>query len=157
MANSGKKTVLFVCLGNICRSPIAEAVFRQLVIKEGKEHEWEIDSAAVGPYHIGLKSERRAQQTAKKFGTPMDHTVRQVNKQDFYKFQYIFGFDLDNISDLTGMKPKDSNTTVELLGSYDPNNKSQNIDDPYYGDNIEDFEEVYHQCVAACKNFLAKH
>ncbi|KAG0726206.1 Low molecular weight phosphotyrosine protein phosphatase [Chionoecetes opilio] len=131
MANSteGKK-VLFICLGNICRSPIAEAVFNHMVKERGLAG-WEVDSGAIGSWHVGLGPDRRAVTTMKKHDIHMSHKARQLKKADFSHYDYIFGMDHDNITDIKDMGPKTYSTCVELFGSYDPQ-KELLIRDPYY-------------------------
>ncbi|KAM9356135.1 low molecular weight phosphotyrosine protein phosphatase isoform 1-T1 [Pholidichthys leucotaenia] len=157
MAASGSKSVLFVCLGNICRSPIAEAVFRKMATDVGAVDKWRIDSAATSTYEIGSDPDYRGQACMKRHGVPMRHVARQVTKDDFMSFEYILCMDETNLSDLKSKakKVKDCRAKIELLGSYDPQNQ-RIIKDPYYGRD-EDFETVYEQCVRCCKAFLEKN
>ncbi|CAH1254894.1 ACP1 [Branchiostoma lanceolatum] len=151
-AQSGKKSVLFVCLGNICRSPIAEAVFTHLVREKGQLDQWEINSAATIDMHVGKRADPRTRACLEKHSVPYGHIVRQVTEGDFTKFQYILGMDHNNISNLKHIQPPNSTATVKLLGSYDPEGKEV-IEDPYYGED-SDFERVYQQCVRCCTAFL---
>ncbi|XP_022369150.1 low molecular weight phosphotyrosine protein phosphatase isoform X2 [Enhydra lutris kenyoni] len=156
MAEPVPKSVLFVCLGNICRSPIAEAVFRKLVTDRKLSDHWRIDSAATSTYEIGNPPDYRGQSCMKKHGIPMSHTARQVTKEDFATFDYILCMDESNLRDLNrkSNQIKNCKAKIELLGSYDPQNQLI-IEDPYYG-NESDFETVYQQCVRCCKAFLEK-
>ncbi|KAJ3607114.1 hypothetical protein NHX12_026628 [Muraenolepis orangiensis] len=154
MAADTGKSVLFVCLGNICRSPIAEAVFHKMATDAGVVDKWRIDSAATSTYEIGSTPDHRGQACMKTHSVPMSHIARQVTKEDFENFDYILGMDDSNMSDLR-KKAKSVNNCrakIELLGSYDPQ-KQRTIKDPYYG-REEDFETVYVQCVRCCKVFL---
>uniref|UniRef100_A0A1A8MX85 Low molecular weight phosphotyrosine protein phosphatase n=3 Tax=Nothobranchius TaxID=28779 RepID=A0A1A8MX85_9TELE len=154
MADSDTKSVLFVCLGNICRSPIAEAVFRKMASDAGVADKWRIDSAATSTYEIGNPPDFRGLACMKKHGVPMRHVARQVTKEDFTSFDYILCMDESNLSDLKrkAKSVKNTKATVELLGKFDPQ-KQLIINDPYYGSD-QDFEKVYEQCVRCCKAFL---
>merc|ERR1711862_999191 len=123
--NSG--SVLFVCLGNICRSPIAEAVFAHLLRERGLERRWITDSAATSDWNVG----------------------------NFYDWDFIFAMDEENVRNLNRVRPSDARGVVRLLGDYDPEGVKI-IEDPYYGDE-KDFETVYEQCVRCCSAFLDEH
>ncbi|XP_053499387.1 low molecular weight phosphotyrosine protein phosphatase isoform X2 [Ictalurus furcatus] len=157
MAAAGGKSVLFVCLGNICRSPIAEAVFRKMATDSGAVDKWRIDSAATSTYEIGNPPDYRGAACMKKHGVPMRHVARQVTKEDFATFEYILCMDESNLRDLKKKANGVNNckARIELLGSYDPE-KQLHIQDPYYG-NEQDFEKVYEQCVRCCKVFLERN
>ncbi|XP_033504652.1 low molecular weight phosphotyrosine protein phosphatase isoform X1 [Epinephelus lanceolatus] len=157
MAVSGNKSVLFVCLGNICRSPIAEAVFTKMATDAGVVDKWRIDSAATSTYEIGNSPDYRGQACMKSHGVPMRHVARQVTKDDFLSFEYILCMDENNLRELNrkAKQVKNDHAKIELLGSYDPQ-KQLIINDPYYGSD-EDFEKVYQQCVRCCKAFLERN
>eukprot|EP00066_Takifugu_rubripes_P006730 XP_003971729.1 PREDICTED: low molecular weight phosphotyrosine protein phosphatase isoform X2 [Takifugu rubripes] len=154
MAAAGSKSVLFVCLGNICRSPIAEAVFRKMATDTGVVDKWRIDSAATSTYEIGNPPDDRGQTCMRKHGVAMRHTARQVTKDDFMTFDYILCMDESNLRELNRKvkSVKNCKAKIELLGSYDPQ-KQLIIKDPYYGSD-NDFEMVYQQCVRCCEAFL---
>ncbi|XP_074660735.1 low molecular weight phosphotyrosine protein phosphatase-like [Tubulanus polymorphus] len=147
------KSVLFVCLGNICRSPMAEEIFRQMVKQKGELDEWKIDSAALGSWHIGSQPEKRGCKNMEQHKMPMNHMCRQVHKDDFKNFKYIFGFDNENISELKRMRPANSESIVKLLGDYDPEG-IKIIRDPYYDSGDKGFEDCYQQSSRCCKAFL---
>ncbi|KAM6954125.1 low molecular weight phosphotyrosine protein phosphatase isoform 1-T1 [Aplochiton taeniatus] len=157
MAANGGKSVLFVCLGNICRSPIAEAVFCKMATDAGVADKWRIDSAATSTYEIGSSPDHRGQACMKRHSVPMRHVARQVTKDDFMSFDHVLCMDESNLSDLKkkANSVKTSKAKIELLGSYDPE-KQLIIKDPYYGSD-EDFEKVYEQCVRCCKVFLEQN
>ncbi|XP_066569591.1 low molecular weight phosphotyrosine protein phosphatase isoform X2 [Amia ocellicauda] len=154
MASNSGKSVLFVCLGNICRSPIAEAVFRKMATDEAVSNHWRIDSAATSTYEIGNSPDYRGLACMKKHGVSMNHVARQVTKEDFATFDHILCMDESNLRDLNrkANQVKNCKAKIELLGTYDPE-KQLIIKDPYYGSD-EDFETVYEQCVRCCKAFL---
>ncbi|KAL6265445.1 low molecular weight phosphotyrosine protein phosphatase 1-like isoform X1 [Pogonomyrmex barbatus] len=154
---SEKKRVLMVCLGNICRSPIAEAVFRNEMNKRGLQHQWEVDSAALIGYHTGKIPDNRALSTLKENGiTNYSHRARQIEQTDFDKYDWIFGMDHENIKNLKQLKPKNSQAKVELLGSYNSSGDPI-IRDPYYDYNSVGFQRVYEQCLASVTAFLNKY
>ncbi|CAN8025098.1 unnamed protein product, partial [Ixodes persulcatus] len=157
--------------GNICRSPIAEAVFRQVAKERGVLAEWNIDSAGTGGKHVGSNPDRRAIQCLRDHNVEMDHRARQarntftprrlrkynfvhqVTLDDFRDFQYIFAMDNDIMTDLTDMAPESSKAKVELLGKYDPEGQAT-IRDPYKDSGSQDFEKVYAQCFRCCNAFF---
>ncbi|XP_028858573.1 low molecular weight phosphotyrosine protein phosphatase isoform X2 [Denticeps clupeoides] len=157
MAGSSRKSVLFVCLGNICRSPIAEAVFRKMATDSGIVDNWRIDSAATSDWNTGSTPDTRGVACLRKHGTETDHRARQVTKDDFLSFDFILCMDESNLRDLNkkANTVKNFKAKVELLGTYDPE-KQLIIKDPYYGSD-EDFESVYEQCVRCCKAFLERN
>ncbi|CAG0897158.1 unnamed protein product [Cyprideis torosa] len=138
--------------GNICRSPIAEAVFAELADAE----EWDCDSAAIGPWHIGKAPDPRARSVMGKYDLKRKHKARQIRGSDFMEFDYIFGMDEDNMADLEAEKPKGSKAHLLLLGEFDPEGE-RIIRDPYYDRGSEGFEKCYQQCVRSIKGFLEKH
>lgn len=140
--------VLIVCLGNICRSPMGEAVLRK--VAKDREIDIIVDSAGTGAYHVGDEPDERTTDTCKKFGVPISHEARQVREGDFYSFTHILASDTSNLNDLLRKKPDDSTAEVKLWGSY-LDNKS--IPDPYYG-GIKGFESIYDQCVKLSNAFL---
>ncbi|KAB0380514.1 hypothetical protein FD755_008298 [Muntiacus reevesi] len=144
MAEQVTKLVLFVCLGNICQSPIAEAVFRKLVTDQNISDNWRIDSVATSTYELGNPPDYRGQACMKKHGY----------QRRLATFDYILCMDESNLRDLNrkSNQVKNCRAKIELLGSYDPQ-KQLIIEDPYYG-NDADFETVYQQCVRCCRAFL---
>ncbi|GCB70152.1 low molecular weight phosphotyrosine protein phosphatase isoform X1 [Scyliorhinus torazame] len=150
----GQQSVLFVCLGNICRSPIAEAIFRKLATDQGIINKWMIDSAGVIDFNVGNSPDSRALNCIRQHGTETTHKARQVTKNDFLTFDYMLCMDESNLRDLKRMadKVKNYKSEIKLLGSFDPENHLI-IQDPYYG-NDADFEDVYQQCLRCCTAFL---
>lgn len=152
------KSVLFVCLGNICRSVMAESILKHMVAEKGQENDWIIDSAATSDYEIGSTPDPRTNQTLRGKEIPeSDHIARQIKKKDFSKFHYIFGFDESNMHKLNRLKPSDSSAVVKMFGEYGAHSEDDKvIHDPYYSDGMAAFNRVYDQCYRSCKVFLEK-
>ncbi|XP_055385050.1 low molecular weight phosphotyrosine protein phosphatase 2-like isoform X2 [Condylostylus longicornis] len=127
-----KKKVLMVCLGNICRSPIAEAVFQSSVEKMGKTNDWVVDSAAIIGYHTGNRPDERALNVLRRRGHDYKGRARPISDNDFKTFDYIFGMDKENMSDLNEMKPESSKSKLLMLGNYGLPKHENIIEDPYY-------------------------
>ncbi|XP_060532633.1 low molecular weight phosphotyrosine protein phosphatase 1-like [Cylas formicarius] len=147
---------LFVCLGNICRSPIAEAVFSQIIEERGIADRWKVDSAALGGWHSGNPPDSRAQNTLMEHNIVYNGRARQIEDEDFSEFDYIFGMDENNISNLKGQQPPGTKAKILLLGDFDPKGE-RIIRDPYYDNNSKGFEKCYQQCVRACNGFLDQY
>jgi len=155
MAESKARKILFVCLGNICRSPSAEAILRSLVQKRDDRSEWEIDSAGILDLHEGLRSDSRGLEVLRDHGISNHHRARQVRQDDFRNFDVILACDDSIVADLDEFfRPADGSARakVKLLGTYDPKGK-RIIDDPYYGD-ISDFENMFDHIYRCCEEFL---
>lgn len=126
-------TILFVCLGNICRSPTAEAVFRRRVEEAGLDGRIRIDSAGTGDWHIGHAPDSRARAAAAARGYPMDDLrARQVNTDDFYRFDFILAMDDANLTDLRDLDPGDGRATLMRFLDVLEDGPSE-VPDPYYG------------------------
>ncbi|EIM92144.1 phosphotyrosine protein phosphatase [Stereum hirsutum FP-91666 SS1] len=141
--------VLVVCLGNICRSPIGEAVLRQVASERGVDIE--VDSAGTGAYHVGEEPDERSIATCEKHGVPISHAARQVKASDFDKFTHILAADESNLRNLERIRPRNSTADLKLWGSYASGNKP--IADPYYG-GINGFETTFVQCQKLSHAFL---
>jgi protein-tyrosine phosphatase len=149
--------VCFVCLGNICRSPTAEGVFRHLVSEAKLDTSFEIDSAGTAGYHSGEPPDRRARAAGKRAGITVGGSARQFLATDFARFDYVIAMDSSNLADLTRLAgPRGVEGKVRLLRSFDPAASSgAPIPDPYYGDD-RDFDEVLALCLVACRHLLAQ-
>jgi len=132
--------VLFVCLGNICRSPTAEGVFNALVEAEGLSDRITMDSAGTAAYHIGEPPDRRSQATALKRGVDMSHQkARRVDPGDFQEFDYLLAMDQDNHRNLLAICPSGLEHKVRLMLDFAEAVEERNVPDPYYtgGDGFE--------------------
>ncbi|MCB1584309.1 MAG: low molecular weight phosphotyrosine protein phosphatase [Xanthomonadales bacterium] len=147
------KKVLFVCMGNICRSPTAEAVFTRLVKDKGAEQEFMIDSAGTLSYHAGSKPDHRSRQAGKKRGLLMDHMrARQVTTEDYEKFDWLVVMDEDNRRNLQRMFPNIPQQKVFSMMSFAPTTGYSEVPDPYYGAG-DGFELVLDLLETACEGF----
>lgn len=127
-------SVLFVCLGNICRSPTAEVVFRDRVRAAGLDEHILIDSAGTGDWHIGRAPDPRTQDAAAGRGYDMsDLRARQVSVADFDKFDVVLAMDDANLADLLAMQPANSSVTLKRFLDYAPHSDVREVPDPYYG------------------------
>ncbi len=149
-----KTRVLFVCLGNICRSPLAEGVFRHLAEEAGLAHQFDIDSAGTGSWHVGEPPDARASLVASKHGITLESRGRQVTREDFQRFDYVIAMDRDNLRVLERMKAETgSDAVVALLRSFDPEADGDDVPDPYYGGS-SGFEQVFQIIRKACRGLL---
>jgi protein-tyrosine phosphatase len=146
------KSVLMVCLGNICRSPLAEAALRHVAERDGLQ--LTVDSAGTGDWHIGHPPDSRAQAVARRLGG-IDISglrARQFGIDDFYRFDHILAMDEANLRDLLAMQPVDSAAKLSLLLDYLPGQEGKAVADPYYGEDAG-FETTWHQVNAAAEAF----
>ena len=128
-----KRSVLFVCLGNICRSPLAEAAFRREAERLGLVVE--IDSAGTGDWHIGYPPDPRAAAVACRNGIDISHLkARQVTSEDFRRFDHIGALDANNLRDLERLRPADGKARLSLLLDHVEGRRGQAVADPYHGD-----------------------
>jgi low molecular weight protein-tyrosine phosphatase len=149
------RRVLFVCLGNICRSPTAEGVFRHLLRQEAPKLQVEIDSAGTADYHIGEPPDLRSQRAAMRRGIDLGGLrARQVIPADFARFDLILAMDRANLLELEAMRPKNSRARVRLFLEYAPELGRLEVPDPYYRD-ASGFEEVLDFSAAASRGLLA--
>jgi protein-tyrosine phosphatase len=128
-----KTSVLFVCLGNICRSPLAEAAFRRAAERLGLEVE--VDSAGTGDWHIGYPPDPRAAAVAARNGIDISHLeARQVTGDDFRRFDHVVALDSNNLRDLEALRPADAKARLSLLLDHVEGRGGQAVADPYYGE-----------------------
>lgn len=148
-------SVLFVCLGNICRSPTADVVFRQYVRDAGLEEQIRIDSAGTGDWHIGRAPDPRTQEAAARRGYDMSSLrARQVSPADFYAFDVVLAMDNANLADLEAMRPSDANGTLARFLDYATDSAEREVPDPYYGGN-DGFDQVLDLVEDGARGLLA--
>lgn len=143
-----------MCLGNICRSPLAEAAFGAVAARAGVRIE--VDSAATGEWQIGNPPDPRSQAVALRHGIDISHLrARRVRGEDFRRFDHILALDLQNLRDLLRMAPTDTRATLSLLLDHVPGRQGESVADPYYGCDA-DFELVWREVTLAAEALVAR-
>jgi protein-tyrosine phosphatase len=143
-----QKKILFVCLGNICRSPLAEGIFLHLLRERGLEKNYVVDSAGTGDWHVGGPPDERASAAARKRGVHLPSICRQVRKEDFEDFDLIIAMDKSNRDNLLAMSPPGARGKVKLMCAFDAKDRDADVPDPYHGDAAA-FDSVFallHRC-----------
>ncbi len=147
--------ILFVCLGNICRSPTAEGVLRHLLAATAPDLPVEIDSAGTDAYHVGVPPDPRSQRVARNRGIEIGGLrARQVSIEDFRRFDLILAMDQHNLRDLQAIRPADARARLRLFLDYAPQLQRTVVPDPYQGDEA-DFEAVLDLTEAASRGLIA--
>jgi protein-tyrosine phosphatase len=155
MNNQNTIKVLFVCMGNICRSPTAHGVFRDLVQQQGLNGVIEIDSAGTHSYHVGSPPDSRSQATALSRGFDLsDLRARQARAADFDQFDYVLAMDRDNHRGLADMCPSGAEHKLHLFMDFAPDLEIDEVPDPYYG-GPNGFDRVFDMVDAASRGLLA--
>ncbi len=155
MTSTARPTrVLFVCLGNICRSPLAENVFRHLTEEAGLAEAFDIDSAGTGAWHVGEPPDARATRVAEDRGIEMRGRARQVEPGDLTSFDWVLAMDRENLRDLRRMAGTHGATAeIRLMREWDPEPDGDDVPDPYYG-GPGGFETVFDIVSRSCRGFL---
>ncbi|MCR4266957.1 low molecular weight protein-tyrosine-phosphatase [Nitratireductor sp. ZSWI3] len=147
--------ILFVCLGNICRSPLAEGVFRAVVDEHGRSSAFHIESAGTGAWHVGEQPDPRSMAVARRFGVDISgQRARQVNKEDFRRFDLILGMDRSNVQTLLSRAPQSATGKIRLFLDH-AGGRAVDVPDPYYGGD-DGFAAVYHMIREASEALFAK-
>lgn len=156
--NPKKTRILFVCLGNICRSPAAEGIFRQIVEEQNASERFEIDSAGTGGYHIGELPDRRMRVHARNRGIDLTHRCRQVSVEDFENFDLIIGMDSSNLYNLRQMAPsvEAARKIHSMAEFFTPGARYDHVPDPYY-EGSEGFELVLDLLDDGCRNLFNRY
>lgn len=149
------KRILFVCLGNIVRSPLAENLFAHLAGQAEVGESYEVDSAGTSGYHVGERPDRRMRQVAAKHGLRYDGRARQVRQGDLDDFDLVVAMDSSNRSQLLSMaRTPEQQEKIRLMREFDPKGgPNAGVPDPYYG-GIDGFEETYGIVARACQGLL---
>lgn len=146
--------IVFVCLGNICRSPTAEGIFQHLVNERGLQSYFYIDSAGTSAYHIGEPANSKSRQTAKERGIELKSRARRFESEDLGEFDMIVAMDHENLENI---KALDKSGTFEekivMLREYDPSPDDGEVPDPYYG-GMDGFQNVFDIVKRSCENLL---
>ena len=148
------RKILFVCLGNICRSPTAEGVFRELADRAGLLEDLVIDSAGTGAWHVGESPDRRMRQAALRHGYRLEGRARRVEASDYARFDLIFAMDSDNLDSLQRSCPTQHAHKVRLLGDLDSSQPGADVPDPYYG-GTRGFDVVVEMVERCCQRLVA--
>jgi protein-tyrosine phosphatase len=153
--NRSPRRILFVCLGNICRSPTAEGVFRHLLAEEAAHLGIEVDSAGTGDYHIGEPPDPRSQRAAARIGIDLSGLrARQVVPTDFMQFDLILAMDRQNLRALQALRPPGSKAVLALFLDYAGVAGPAEVPDPYLGTGDE-FERVLERITTASRRLIA--
>lgn len=154
-ADAARRSILFVCLGNICRSPTAAGVFRYVAAREAPQLDLQVDSAGTGDYHIGDPPDPRSQRAALRRGIDLSAMrARQVTVRDFERFHFILAMDRDNLKTLEAIRPSGSTAVLRLFLDYADCVRESEVPDPYYGGS-EAFERVLDLTMQASQGLIA--
>lgn len=146
-------SILFVCMGNICRSPLAELAVQIEASTAGLS--LIVDSAGTGDWHVGLAPDRRARAVAKRFGHSIDHHLaRQIMAQDFTDFDYIVALDAQNLADLRSLQPENATARLSVLFDHVEGREGEGVFDPYYRDEAA-FLETWDDVTAGARGLIA--
>ena len=144
-------SVMFVCLGNICRSPTAEAVFRNWLHRKNCPESIRLASSGTGDWHIGRGADQRATMTARNRGIDLsNHLAQQLRPEHFMQFHWMIAMDRRNLADMQSLHPDNHQNSLHMLMDFVPGQEGSDVPDPYFG-RYNGFEEVLDLCNAACQ------
>lgn len=147
--------LLFVCLGNICRSPMAEGAFRRAALEEGVLDRFEIDSAGLGEWHVGQAPDARAQHAAGRRGIDISgQSARQVTREDFARFDLLLAMDGSNYEDLVRLAPRSERHKIRRFLDFAPHAGTKDVPDPFFGE-AEGFDRALDLIQEAAQGLLA--
>lgn len=146
------KKVLFVCLGNICRSPLAEALFNKHVKEAGLQDKFMADSCGTAAYHVGQPPDSRSRANALENGLDYSHQARQIREEDFIEFDLIIPMDASNMANLDKVDPG-GQATIQLMRDYDAGFEGTDVPDPYFGGD-RGFQDVFDILDRSTKSLL---
>lgn len=144
--------ILFVCSGNICRSPLAEAIFKSLAGQAGLGARFVVDSAGTHGFHEGERADPRTRRVGRKYGLDVDSIARPVVDEDFDRFDLIIAMDRGHRRELLA-RGRGRHAEIRLMREFDPEAREQDVADPYYGGE-DGFEAMYSVLVPACRGLL---
>ena len=151
------KKIMFVCLGNICRSPVAEAVFNHICNERGIDLKYQADSSGTSAFHVGADPDPRMHAVAGKHGVPMEHSAQQFKKRHYDEFDLIFAMDESNYDDvLAHTQNQKLRVKAHMLRAFDPMaiSKKADVPDPYYRGGMQAFEEVFEIVWRSCNEII---
>lgn len=150
---SAKVNVLFVCLGNICRSPLAEGIFEHLVEEAGLEDKILVDSCGTSGYHVGQEPDPRSIEIAQRHGIELRSKARQWDPTDLDEFHFILPMDQSNLRNIQADISGNHLAEIRLMRDFDPDFKGLDVPDPYYGGR-QGFKDVYDMLIRSNAHFL---
>ncbi|UCC23824.1 MAG: low molecular weight phosphotyrosine protein phosphatase [Gemmatimonadales bacterium] len=154
MTTPNEVSVLFVCLGNICRSPLAEGVFIHLLEGDGRLLDVRVDSAGTGAWHVGNAPDPRSREVAERNGIRLPSRARQVRSEDFHDFDLIVAMDRSNLHDLASLQRKHGGKArLALMRDFDPEPGDGEVPDPYYG-GPSGFDRVFEMVLRSARGLL---